>query len=154
MAVFIGLPAAYAGSTKALPAASKDEVAKTSSEAHGQEQPPIEGHGYQHEQVAHTNLYHMQRRLYHVERIDVLSEHVSTNLSPGEVISKEKRNQKIFSNSLLSLSSLLSRPSHIFKAYNNNMPMHLYCNNIIAVYNSICSINAGRLLYCIVLSSR
>ena len=100
MAVFIVLSTTETGSTKALPAASKDEVTEASSETHGKEQPTVEGHGNQHEEIAHTNLDHMKSRLQHMERVDVLLEHVPTNLSPSEIISAN-RLSKIFSKSFM-----------------------------------------------------
>lgn len=45
--------------THCMPALCKQQVTNTGPKAHSQEQPAIEGHNYQHEQVAITNLYHM-----------------------------------------------------------------------------------------------
>lgn len=86
MAVFIVLSAAETGSTKALPAAAKDEITKTSSKTHSQKQPTVERHGNQHEEITHTNLDNVKGRLQHMERVDILLEHVLTNLSPSEII--------------------------------------------------------------------
>lgn len=92
--MFIILSASDAGPPKALPAAAKDEVAKASSETDGQEQPAVIGHGDQHEEVAHANLDDMKGRLKHMERIDVLTEYVPTNLSQSKVIAKRGKSTR------------------------------------------------------------
>ena len=68
----------------------KQKVAKSSAKTHGQEEPAIEGHGHQHEEVAHPYLQYMQNRLYEVQPVAVLSQHsdhLATTLNPGTVAS-------------------------------------------------------------------
>ena len=40
------------------------EIPNASSHAHTEEQPPVEGHGQEHQNVCHTNLHRTQDRLY------------------------------------------------------------------------------------------
>lgn len=41
-------------------ALGKEEIAHTSPEGDGEEEPTIVGHGHQHEEVGITHLHHMQ----------------------------------------------------------------------------------------------
>jgi hypothetical protein len=42
---------------------AEEEVAKASSNTHGNEQPAVEGHGDQHEEITEGDLNNMQERL-------------------------------------------------------------------------------------------
>ena len=46
----------------------EDEISDTRSEGNGKEQPGIERHGNQHENVGYADLEHMQERLHNVHR--------------------------------------------------------------------------------------
>ena len=49
-----------------MPALGKDEVADSSAEAHCQEQPAVECHDYEHENVAIGHLKHVKNTLKNV----------------------------------------------------------------------------------------